>query len=701
MISLILPYWDRQEAADKALALIAQQYAGLDLEVIVVCDGNVPPFRIPDLPITIHRLRLPAKSEPKSPVFCWNEGVKVARGDVIAISCIEVLHDVPVLQEMAEELERQGPDSYVLAAAWCPELKEWHCHSIERSRGAAPIPDGTGRAFMGMMNRELYDRVGGFDEAYRDGAGYEDLDFINKMLRFGVKFVIRDDLVVTHPKAGATINWGAEKFQRNKAIYEYKWVHKQVNFVCLKQGTAFGPEYVNNLLDMVKRNLPLGYPGRFHCVTDNPDGLHPDIVTIPLPDDLEKWWGKLYMFSRGLFPDGSRVCFMDLDTLVVGSLAEIVRYDGQFATLRDFYIPERLGPAVILWEAGDYASSIWEEWVVQGKPRNAMGDLWWLNNLDQGRFARRADKLQELYPGAFCSFKVHCSPMPPAGTKVVCFHGHPRPHEAVQQWVHDIWKVGGGSMADIEIVSNTEHIRTVANVRVNSERAIPWVKFCGEHEREAVIVGGGPSVGANLEMIRYLQNEGAKVFALNGAAKYLKRHGIIADAQVILDGRQQNAAFIVPEVPEHYLCSQCDPSLFDALSGRNVRLYHVNTAATLEAMKGGREANLISTGSTVGLVTMGILYVEGFRQLQLFGFDSSYTTDHHAYEQKLNDEDRVIEATAGGRTFKCAPWMLAQAQQFQEVAAQLANDGCVITVAGDGLLPHIARLMSQPQEIAA
>jgi diacylglycerol kinase family enzyme len=38
--------------------------------------------------------------------------------------------------------------------------------------------------------------------------------------------------------------------------------------------------------------------------------------------------------------------------------------------------------------------------------------------------------------------------------------------------------------------------------------------------------------------------------------------------------------------------------------------------------------------------------------------------------------------------------MVKQAQQFQELARQLADDDTVITVAGDGLLPYIARCMA-------
>lgn len=222
MISLILPYWKRQAAADKALELIAATYEGEDVEVIVVDDGDPEPFIEPRLALDLRVIRLPRKDVPKSPVTCWNEGVKAARGDVIALSCIEVLHRGPVLLAMDEALDIMGEDAYILSAAWCPEQHAWHTHS---SVEVPQCPPGTGLAFLGVLNRSLYDRAGGFDEAYRDGAGYEDRDFIHRLHRAGAQFVIRDDLVVTHPKTGATIKWPPEAFSRNKMIFEEKWIN--------------------------------------------------------------------------------------------------------------------------------------------------------------------------------------------------------------------------------------------------------------------------------------------------------------------------------------------------------------------------------------------------------------------------------------------------------------------------------------------
>ena len=143
-------------------------------------------------------------------------------GDIVVISCIEVLHQNPVLEQMATELENLGPDGYVLAAAWCPENAEWHCHS---SIHFPECPKGTGPSFLAAMHRSLYEKVGGFNEEMREGAGYEDRDFIFRLLEAGAKFKIRDDLVVWHPKGGgARIKWPAEKFARNEEIYRRRWL---------------------------------------------------------------------------------------------------------------------------------------------------------------------------------------------------------------------------------------------------------------------------------------------------------------------------------------------------------------------------------------------------------------------------------------------------------------------------------------------
>jgi hypothetical protein len=127
----------------------------------------------------------------------------------------------------------------------------------------------------------------------------------------------------------------------------------------------------------------------------------------------------------------------------------------------------------------------------------------------------------------------------------------------------------------------------------------------------------------------------------------------------------------------------------------------MNTAGVLDCIpENDKPVNLISSGTTVGLAAMAIVYTLGFRDIHLYGYDSSFEGEHHAYPQSSNDDDVVIDAVAGERTFKTTPWMVKQVQEFQTLALNLAELGCSIEVHGDGLLPHVARLMTK-QEIAA
>lgn len=221
MISLILPYWDRQAAADRALESLVCE--GTDFEVVIVDDGNPVPFRTPDLPLDIRVIRLPKKEQALSPVVAWNEGVKYAKHETIVISCVEVVHKQPVFAHMAHCLKHLGSTAVVFAQAWCPENAEWHCHRFYASAAAPALPEGWGRPFCAMLMKSLYWKAGGFDEEYRQGAGYEDMDFVNRLIRAGAKPYICDELAVIHPKTDAKIKWGGEMFARNKELYERKW----------------------------------------------------------------------------------------------------------------------------------------------------------------------------------------------------------------------------------------------------------------------------------------------------------------------------------------------------------------------------------------------------------------------------------------------------------------------------------------------
>ena len=440
---------------------------------------------------------------------------------------------------------------------------------------------------------------------------------------------------------------------------------------------------------MVRRNLPAGYPGKFIVFTDTPGeyGDEIEVRDLPVPG-LEGWWNKLALFKAGVFPDGEHVLYLDLDTLITGRLDAVADYRGDFAILRDFYRPHGLQSSVMAWKVSDTTKAIWTDWDTAGRRILMGGDQAWMEiALDD------PDIWQDVLPDAFISYKVSHGD-PPSKACVVVFHGHPRPHEVTSGWVAAVWKLGGMTRAELDAVCNTAVEQVHANIRSASARDLPWFDFdWSHHDRQACIVGGGPSLKDEIKTIRRRRALGQEIWALNGAANYLMGQGIIPDAHVILDARPENVAFVSYPHPgiRYLISSQCDPSIFDALAGCDVTLFHCLSEGVEELLKDEMERpiHLLGAGTTVAIKAMILAELSGFRTLHLIGIDSCYTDgEHHAYVQAWNQGERLMDVVYGARTFSCAPWMVGQAEDFIEYASRFNG---IITVAGDGLLAHIAR----------
>ncbi len=234
-----------------------------------------------------------------------------------------------------------------------------------------------------------------------------------------------------------------------------------LNVVCLKWGDLYSPKYVNVLYAMVKRNLTV--PHKFICVTENTTGLNKEIEVLPLQQELNSnirkfkgWWYKLFLFK----PDNGlsgRVFYLDLDTAVVGNIDKIAGTASDFITLRDFYVAYRdpkkvtdaVGSGLMAWTAGNHAQ-LWNEFIKN--PEEVMrvhpsGDQMWIQKNQKER-----KYWQDLFPNQIVSFKAHIAGRTnkdrwykntslPKNTRIVCFHGPPRPHEVANShgWMHQHW----------------------------------------------------------------------------------------------------------------------------------------------------------------------------------------------------------------------------------------------------------------------
>lgn len=466
----------------------------------------------------------------------------------------------------------------------------------------------------------------------------------------------------------------------------------KLNIVCVQRHNYLGRgiEYVNILFDMVHRNISDKIPYTFICFTDLTEGLNPAIETRSLPENLIGWFNKLYLFKEGLFPDGDRIIYFDLDTVITGGLDDIIKYEGDFAILKDFYHP-RYAPGMMLWRAGKMAE-IWESYEKGNFPTNLpLGDLTWINMV----LADKPDVIQELFPWQVGSYKVHAQMAIPKGMRVVCFHGQPRPHECIG-WVPHVWKIGGGTTAELELVGNTGSGELVRNIRHSINLGLESLQSMEKHDGHACIVGGAPSLKTELESLRARKDHGQIIFATNNTYNYLLENGILPDFHVMLDAREGMVGFI-PILAQCLYSSQCHPEVFRKAKerGNDVYLWHHNALDIFEVLNGyGRNSEdaIIAGGQSVGLKAIAIAHFLGFREFHIYGMDSSYQDEeHHSYAQSLNDNETVMEVICDNVRFRAAPWMITQAEQFKDIVGKLTRDNCTLTIHGYGLIPFIAR----------
>ena len=106
-----------------------------------------------------------------------------------------------------------------------------------------------------------------------------------------------------------------------------------MNFVCIKWGTKYSPEYVNNLYRMVQEHYKRDFT--FTCFTDDSKDLKCSTAEIPDIDPLhpDYWFGKEnYCWDRAKFlvfnshrwlGFEGKWCYLDLDVLIHGDISDL------------------------------------------------------------------------------------------------------------------------------------------------------------------------------------------------------------------------------------------------------------------------------------------------------------------------------------------------------------------------------------------
>jgi len=212
-VSIVMAYHNRRTQLLKTLDSI--HYFG-NPEIIIVDDASDE--RIEELPgVTVIRIE-PNQKIWINPCIPFNIGFAKATGDVIIIQNPECIH-IGDIFGYAENLKEGTVFSHAAYSLdyhleydhYSPEglkdliMKEpqriqvahhgWYNHSIHRPVGF--------HFCMAIMRTDL-EKIGGFDERFAGGIGFDDNDLVRRIKKAGMDLRIIDDPFVIHQKHART-----------------------------------------------------------------------------------------------------------------------------------------------------------------------------------------------------------------------------------------------------------------------------------------------------------------------------------------------------------------------------------------------------------------------------------------------------------------------------------------------------------------
>jgi hypothetical protein len=215
--------------------------------------------------------------------------------------------------------------------------------------------------------------------------------------------------------------------------------------LCMKWGNLYSPEYVNVLYSAARENLAGDF--RFACLTDNSSGIRAEVETYPIPDiGLAKShyyrgaWPKIAVFSEDLYGLQGKGLFIDLDTVIWGSIDEFFTHSDDLTMLdsapwRYRNAPPRAGSGIFSFKLGSM-SHLAEKLIANRDKIVAQYAI------EQNYIFGEASEVSYWPQPWILSYKYHLRPPllidrfrgpPPPGdeAKVICFHGRPRPIDLI------------------------------------------------------------------------------------------------------------------------------------------------------------------------------------------------------------------------------------------------------------------------------
>jgi glycosyltransferase involved in cell wall biosynthesis len=227
--TLLIPTYNRDELLDLGLRSIrAHEFPG-ELEIIVLDDGqddtSTKTASIAKKWGAKHvRTRSNGNTGWRIPGFAFNIGAKLAKGEVLVLSCPEILHQGPCLKELAEQVALT-PDAMATPRGRS-DTTGAVLNAVKAGQKLAADYDGlielnTKLPFLLAMRKDIFIEIGGYDEDFV-GRCYDDNDFVDRLVAKGMvyKFTKSPIIHLYHQRPGYSIPNNRERVALNKRLWQ-------------------------------------------------------------------------------------------------------------------------------------------------------------------------------------------------------------------------------------------------------------------------------------------------------------------------------------------------------------------------------------------------------------------------------------------------------------------------------------------------
>jgi glycosyltransferase involved in cell wall biosynthesis len=220
MISIVMSYKNRLSQLERTLDSIKKSIIK-DYEIIIVDDGSDEESRLENLKfdkLNIIRIE-PEEKTWINPCVTYNMGIKQSTGDIVVIQNPECFHMGDVLDYVKRNIR---DDNYISFAAY--SLDKFHSQNCfdavfcltpsefkEQIANQSPYTgEGSncwynhhqfspkGYHFCSAITKNNLNKLGGFDERYAHGIGFDDDDLVLRVARLPLSISIPEDPIVIH-----------------------------------------------------------------------------------------------------------------------------------------------------------------------------------------------------------------------------------------------------------------------------------------------------------------------------------------------------------------------------------------------------------------------------------------------------------------------------------------------------------------------